>query len=375
MNVLFVIVTLEGGGAQKLLNDLAPRLNHTDRCEILVLSKKNDRFSENLKKNGIKVSFIPDNIKRGIKIIKYIDKYIEQGNFDIIHSHLFPTLYYCSILKRMKYRDLPFIFTEHNTDNRRRHLKWMRPLEKWMYNPYDFIISISQETQLSLMEWLGATREKREKFCVINNGIPVENYISAVSYNRNDIGIDIVNNDVLLCMIGSFTEQKNHRFMIAVMEGLPVNYKLLLLGEGILSGQIHALVKEKRLENRVFFMGFRNDVASIVKASDIVVIPSKWEGFGLVAVEAMACGKQVVCTDVPGLSAVIGEAGIKVKPKDIGAFIEALEEAASKTGENNTIDNCIEQAKKFDVEVMKNSYLKLYEKCMKEKEICCKYNF
>lgn len=366
MNILFVIVTLEGGGAQKLLNDLAPRLNQTDRCEILAFSKKDDRFSETLRKNRVKVSFVPNNVKKGFETLRYIDKFIEQGNFDIVHSHLFPALYYCSVLKRVKYKDLPFIYTEHNTDNRRRHIRWMRPLEKWIYDPYDFIISISEETFLALAKWIGITEEKKRKFCVINNGIPVKDCFNAATYSRTDIGFNITEDDILLCMIGSFTEQKNHKFMVAVMERLPANYKLLLLGEGMLKGQIEELVKERKLEGRVFFMGFRNDVASIIKASDIVVIPSKWEGFGLVAVEAMACGRPVVCSDVPGLNSVVGDAGIKAKPESVDAFITALDKAAIEAGEKCTRDKCIDQAKKCDIDVMKNCYLKLYQKCLKE---------
>lgn len=368
MKILYIISTMEGGGAQKLLHGLATGINKKNRCEILVLSAKNDRFSEDIRKNGTKCTFIPDEVKGIIGKLRYLDIYIGQGRFDIVHVHLFPALYYGSILKRFRYESVPFIYTEHSTDNRRRHRKWLRPAEKWIYAPYEYTVSISEDTRSELIKWIGASKETKRKFPVINNGVPLDEYRNAKPYERRKIHPQIGNKDVLLCMTGSFTEQKNHRFMIDVMKKLPRNYKLIFLGEGVLQDEIKDMVIRSSLKDRVFFMGFRKDAASFMKSSDIAVIPSKWEGFGLAAVEAMACGKPVVCFDVPGISSVVGQAGMRVKARDSEKFAKSILKEAEGMKLDEKISQLQRQADLFDIEFMTESYLKLYQRCISHRK-------
>lgn len=363
MKLLFVISTMGGGGAQKLLADIAPMINRENKCELLVLSKEEDQYSELLISNGVKCTFIPQNIRGILKKLQYIYSFVIQGNYDIVHVNLFPALYYCSVLKRTKMKNIPFIYTEHNTDNRRRHISLLKIVERWVYKPYDYVVSISTETREALLKWINPIQ--REKFIVIDNGIQISAFANADTISREKISFAISNKDILLCLIGSFTEQKNHAFIIDVLKKLPSEYKLLLLGEGPLEEQIKEKVKKLSLDDRCYFLGFRKDVASIIKTSDIVVIPSLWEGFGLVAVEAMACGKPVICSDVPGVAQVVGKVGMKIKLGDVEAFASAITSMTNVLkndirGENK--EKYIAQAKKFDIQNMVNAYLEVYNK-------------
>lgn len=161
-------------------------------------------------------------------------------------------------------------------------------------------------------------------------------------------------------MIGSFTIQKNHKFMVEVMNRLSKKFKLLLLGEGPLEEEIRKKIMEDGLEDQVFSLGFRRDIPALIKASDIVVIPSLWEGFGLIAVEAMACGRQVVCSDVPGLAEVVGDVGVKVTLNDYEGFVRAIKWAAGRAGDIDVKNQCIEQAKRFDIREMIKGYMEIY---------------
>ena len=152
----------------------------------------------------------------------------------------------------------------------------------------------------------------------------LEKFIYTFPIDINKIISNYSDEDKLLCMIGSFTEQKNHMYMLDVMKELPSNYKLILLGDGKLKDKIVEKINVDNLSERVVMLGFRNNIAPIVKASDLVVIPSKWEGFGLVAAEAMACGKQIVCNDVDGLSEVVGDVGVKVNINNKNEFKDAI---------------------------------------------------
>ena len=96
---------------------------------------------------------------------------------------------------------------------------------------------------------------------------------------------------------------------------LPVNFKLILVGEGPLKNSSQMLVQELCLKDRVFFLGNRDDVERIFKTADLSVLSSHWEGFGLVAVEGMAAGKPVIASNVSGLSEIVSGAGVLFEKK------------------------------------------------------------
>lgn len=363
MKILFVSIGLGGGGAEKLISDLMPMLNGHNgiSCELLILTDKEEKYLDILRNNGVKVYIA--NKRNAWQEILFLNRVIQKGNYDIIHAHLFRPTYYCSLIKKLycfkKSKCPKFVVTEHNTDNRRRHKKYLRSIEKWIYNSYDKILSISKGTEDSLKRWIQADDSR---FVTVYNGIDLRNFLEAREYKREDILLNCAEGDILLCMIGRFSKQKNHTFMIEVMGRLPHKYKLILLGEGGLETEIKEYVHEKNLKDRVLFIGFRNDVAEIIKTSDIVVIPSLWEGFGLIAVEALACGKQVVCSDVSGLFEVVGSVGIRVKTGDIDGFADAIKKATGKLDNKDIAVECIKQAQKFDISMMEAGYLDVYKR-------------
>ena len=101
--------------------------------------------------------------------------------------------------------------------------------------------------------------------------------------------------------VGHFNRQKNHIFLINLFEVLckeKQNAKLVLVSDGPYMTQIRELCKEKKIEDKVIFLGTRNDVPDIMKAFDCFVFPSKYEGLGIVLIEAQACGLHCVYSDV-----------------------------------------------------------------------------
>jgi hypothetical protein len=353
MKILYVIDSLSGGGAEKLMNDLLPLMKENHNCDLLMLTEKGDKYSSNLKQHGIGVNVIP--FTNHLRRVSYIKSFIKEGQYDIVHANLFPVTYYCAIAKKILGKKFPvLIMTEHNTDNRRRHIKILRPIERMIYSLYDHIISISDETKNALVDWLKP--KHMERFSVVYNGIPLQEYSSATAYSKNEVVPNIKKNDVILVMIGSFTDQKNHIFMVDVMKRLPCKYHLVCLGEGHLFQNIKEMIQKEELQERFHLLGFRKDTASILKTADIVVVPSKWEGFGLVAVEAMACGKPIVVSNVPGLAQVVDNVGIKCEVNNVDEFCDAIQEVDLIKDEAKLL----EQARKFDILNMKDKYEKIY---------------
>lgn len=356
MKILFMSDLLSYGGASKLLYDLMPLLKKRGhQCSLLILTDKQSKYVDDLAADGIRVDVVPKDVQGHFAKIKYISQYIKAGSYDVIHANLFPMLYYCALVKRVLGKKCPpIVMTEHSTDNKRRHKSFLRPLEQFIYDSYDHVISISNQAQDSLLAWLKKTTA--EGYSVIENGIHLDKFVNAEPHRKTDLFDQYQEGDLLIGLVGSFTPQKNHINMIEAMSKLPEQYKLVLAGEGPLMDTIKSKVDQLNLNERVVFLGFRRDMAELMHTIDILVIPSVWEGFGLVAAEAMACGAAVVASDVPGLSDVVADCGLKCDPKDsddIAKKILLLQDADLVRELKQKGNN---RARRFDIERTATSY-------------------
>ena len=122
------------------------------------------------------------------------------------------------------------------------------------------------------------------------------------------------------------------------------------------------LAQYYNLSKRILFLSVREDAISILKASDIVVMSSNFEGFGLAAVEGMAAGKPVIASDVEGLSNIVEGAGLLFEPhneKDLAAKIRLLME--DQLFYKSVSEKCKQRSEKYDVSAMGNRYNQLYQ--------------
>lgn len=367
MKILFLSDLLSYGGASKLIYDLLPRMKQMGNiCELLILTDKNSKYIDELRAMRIKVSVVPENVKGHVGRISYIKKYIDNGGFDIIHAHLFPTIYYCSVIKRIRgKKSPPIVMTEHSTNNRRRNKPYLRPLEQFMYKPYAHIISISNKTQDNLCEWLRIKDANR--FSVIENGIDIPFFRDAAPMNRKALYPDHREDTIFLLTVGRFEVQKNHEGLIRAFTRLPEKYVLLLCGEGSLQEQMKDLARELNVYDRIVFLGYRSDVARIMHTADIMVIPSIWEGFGLIAAEAMACGIPLVVSDVPGLREVVGDAGVKFNPNHVNEIAEAIIVLSDEQSRLELIQAGNKKVYQYDINKMVDEYIRVYMKLLLER--------
>lgn len=150
-----------------------------------------------------------------------------------------------------------------------------------------------------------------------------------------------------------------------VLSSFP-DIKLVIAGKkGWLYEPIFRKVEELGLRKSVIFTDFvqEEDKPALIKGARLFVIPSFWEGFGLDALGAMACGIPVVASKVGGLPEVIAEAGTYVDPHDIDSIVEGLLKVlrASKTEYNKLVEAGLEQVKNFSWEKTAVETLKALE--------------
>jgi glycosyltransferase involved in cell wall biosynthesis len=368
LRILNVINSLNAGGAQKLLQESLPAINMEKNCsvDILLLTSRNDFFGEELRKKDVRINVIPTNNIRNPINIFYIKKHIRNGKYDIVHTHLFPANYWTSIAAKLIFKNRPkFITTEHSTHNRRRDRWYFKYIDKFIYSSFDRVISISKKTQENLITWLDSKKQNLNKYTVIENGININRFKEAKSYLKSEINQNFDEKTKLVCMTGRFSLQKDQSTLIKAFKDLQENVHLLLIGEGELKDQHKNLAKQIGLENRVHFLGFRNDVDKLFKTSDIIVLSSHWEGFGLVAVEGMAAGKPVIASDVDGLREVVQGAGILFPKGDAKQLSKDIENLISDEKKYVLLSvKCLRRAEFFDIQKMTKRYLAEYEKLL-----------
>lgn len=346
MNVLHVINSLEIGGAQRLLSDLLPiQIKQGLDVSVLVGEVHENAFSQKIAEAGVQILQINSKCIQSFQTIKKLRNIIR--NFDVVHVHLFPSLYLIALASFGLKTKL--VYTEHSTSNRRRDNKYLRPLERFIYSKYKKIISISQQTQDALQQWLNA---KDDRFVVINNGVDIKHFSTASQ------ALDKKS----LIMVSRFVEAKDQATVIKAMAYLDSEVTLTLVGDGMNLDPCRTLAESIGVADRVEFLGSRNDIAELISSSYIGVQSSKWEGFGLTAVEIMAAGKPVIASDVDGLKQVIEGAGIIFKTGDekaLAAKINSLledPELYAKIGEA-----CILRAADYDISIMAGKYKQVYE--------------
>ena len=156
-------------------------------------------------------------------------------------------------------------------------------------------------------------KDIRKKGCLIlNNAIDVEKYEFnkyILKKTRNNLGI--LPTTKVIGHIGRFSSEKNHDILLDIFfmyNKIIDDTKLLLIGEGLLEEQIRQKVLKLNLKEKVIFCGFRNDIPELLSAMDYFILPSDFEGFGIVALEAQASGLLTICSQgVPDCAIISNE--------------------------------------------------------------------
>lgn len=358
MKILHIITSLELGGAERLLTELVPAQKSKGHfVKVMILSDKGAVFKKELEDRGVEIVVAKSNSIKSFSNVFSILNEIKKENYDIVHAHLVHAQYWTRLAKMLDGKRRKYITTEHSTSNRRRESKLMRSIDKFIFGGFDKIVSISEATQKSLQEWL---QREDSSFEIIYNGIDIKEFQNSKPYSKNELGIK--EDDYLIMMVSRFHQSKNQLGVAESLMWLPVKYKLVFVGDGSLEEDVKRYCQENNLMNRVKFLGMRKDIPRLLKTADIVVQYSFFEGFGITAVEAMASGKPVIASDVPGLSQVVGGAGLLVDIKDSKELAKAILSLRSVETYKETSQKCLLRSEKYTIEWCADNYLKLYEK-------------
>jgi glycosyltransferase involved in cell wall biosynthesis len=220
----------------------------------------------------------------------------KDGSEVIFHVHLFPSLLYVALFKRLGLLTAKVVATEHSTSNGRRNKWYGRLLDQFIFTSYQKVFAISQGVKSSLLQ-RGVVAPKKVK--VIQNGAAL--YFKKPLPRSYKLPLQLVS-------VGSLRAAKNYQNFIRALAKVSFkDWHYTIAGQGEDRARLKQLIRGLGLEEKITLAGRVDPVYPLLKKAHLFVMPSAWEGFGLAAVEAMNASLPVVLSDVPGLKELVTE--------------------------------------------------------------------
>jgi glycogen(starch) synthase len=252
---------------------------------------------------------------------KRIAQLAKEHRFEIIHVHDWLTT--PSGVEAKHFLDASLVTTLHSLESGRSgglnsvESRMVDNVEWWSTYEAAIVIVCSVSMKGEVVKNF-ATPET--KVWVIPNGVDPTKFATNVDKSWVRSRYNISDGDILALFVGRLTSQKGCEYLIRAMTKVEPHVKLIVVGDGWMRNNLQSEAAASGQSWRIRFTGFLpdNEVVSLMKAADVLVIPSIYEPFGVVALEGMAAGVPVIGSDIDGLAEVIQHEynGILVHAKD-----------------------------------------------------------
>jgi len=229
-------------------------------------------------------------------------EWLKQNRIAIVHGHS----YHADLYGRLAARPLgvPCFSHAHNVYARpKRHRAWInRVLARWTTAVLCVSAAVARDVRR-------VERIPADKIVVLPNAIDLDEFSREGPRAGVREELAMRPEERLIGTVGSLTGQKNQALLLEatarlLARGLPV--RCAICGEGSLRRELEMRIDSLGLRGKAHLLGIRRPIAPILREMDLFALPSRYEGFGLVQIQAMACGVPVVVSNAPGIVAVIG---------------------------------------------------------------------
>lgn len=255
------------------------------KCE----KKYFDSISKEIENNGDRVILL-ERRKNILRYLFQLIKLMKKDNYDIIHVHGSSSLLAIELLAAKICGIKVRIAHSHNTTCNYRILNIVL---KYIFN---YLTTCRLACGRDAGKWLFGNKD----FKVLKNGIEADDF----KYNkeiRDKIRINLnLEGKKVIGHVGAFNEQKNQSFLIDILKELLIidkNYRLVFIGDGEKREEIERKALIAGIKDKVIFLGRRTDISDLLQAMDLMVLPSKYEGLPVVAIEWQASGLPIVVSD------------------------------------------------------------------------------
>ncbi len=266
-----------------------------------------------------------------IRAAKALKQLVQQGNYDIVHCHTPNAAAITRLVCRpFRKKGLKVFYTAHGF-----HFFKGAPLKNWLiYYPVewlcsrwtDVLITINSEDYALAKGKFHAGKVEQ----IPGVGFDVARFQNtAVDRNEMRHALGIPQNAFILLSVGELNTNKNQQIILKAMAKLNnSNLHYLIVGRGDQDIVLKKLAQDLNLADKIHLLGFRSDIAELCKSADAFCFPSRREGLGLAALEAMACGLPLLTSNIHGINdySVHGKTGFKYAADDADGFAEGIKE-------------------------------------------------
>ena len=359
------------GGAQKVIATLVRGAPDCDRH--FVYSCSDGALRSEIEDAGAGVRIVPRSVSKFDPTwIWNLSRAMRRDSVDLIHTHLFGDSLHGYLAARMGKR-IPVVMTIHNRldmMNRVHQLGY-----RWLFSRSICMVACSRgvrESMLSDRVRRPSHKGNRRHIHVIPNGIERDDGLEqshtqqSPEIIRKKLGVS----GTVIAAIGRLERQKGHRHLIDAFSRIrrdrpELDVVLLIVGEGSLMNALITQTEAAAIGDRVRFLGFEPNVRTLLKAVDIVVFSSLYEGLPIALLEAMADGKCIVGTNIPGISEAVldGKEGLLASPERSDQLSDALLRAIEDRNLRRQLgDRARERFRnEFTASKMVQDYLRLYQ--------------
>jgi len=355
IKIIYLIDSFSLGGAEKFLLDLCKNIDKNRfTVEVAAVVFAGPLLKE-FAKLDIKVKVFKKKSKLGLGLLWQLYKYIKAVKPDIVHTNLFGADTWgrqAAILARVPI----IVATEHNINLN--ESKFKKIIKLFLSKFTSRIIAVSQ----GVKDYSVKTEKiSADKIKIINYGIDLHKFTFR--------GYQEINSPktIKAVCVARLEEQKGHNYLIEAMPAIIKDYPeftLHLIGAGSLANKLKQQVKDLKLEDKVKFHGQSFDIAKLLPQMDLFILPSLWEGLGIVILEAQAVGLPVLASNIPAVNEVVKneQTGLLFQPKNSQAIVEAVNHLlANQQLAKDLVNNAYQQVKTdFNVEKMVANYSQLY---------------
>ena len=366
MKILQVITSLEMGGAETLVVNLILRLQALGyTVDLCVFNGIDTPLMQKLKRESPNITIYT--LGSGVYNPFYILKLIRvMRGYDIVLTHNSSPQLFVALANLFTHKKL--VSTEHTTSNRKRNWKWYAPIESWMYRQYGHIICISEIAEMKLRDYMGGDWLNKEssiynKISTINNGVDVK----AISNALPDAELLSLKKDrKAILMVAGFRNQKDQDTVVKALDILDKEkFEVWFAGIGDCMDDVKQLVESLGITGNVRFLGLRTDIPNVLKAADVIVMSSHWEGLSLSNVEGMSAHKPFIASNVNGLREVTEGYGILFPHEDADTLAKEINRLAEDENYYKEIaGRCFDRALQFDINKTVDGYEKVYQTLM-----------
>lgn len=361
MKPLHIIETLARGGAERLLVMLLPELTNQGHCATVAVRRAPYDLQPELEAKGVRVIRLPKRHKWNLLAgARDIARAVPDAS--ILHAHLYFPAITTALARLMGLSRAKTCVTFHNlayagANKDGLKLKFRKAVARYLYSRgFDAKFAVSQAV--------------------------ADHYRTALALDRVDVLYNPVDLRAIDAMVptphmpaaplhillpGRLVQEKGHTDLIAALRdprlvALPL--EITFAGHGKLQAKLENACEDLPFPVTITGNLEHAQFLSVMARADIVVVPSRYEGFGLTALEAMSLSKPVIASKAGGLPEVMGETGHLVETGDVGAISDAILELANNPDLRETMGKAARARaeEKFSLPAIAAQLIEIYER-------------